>query len=414
MAGPLRILMLIPQLGFGGAEGAFLRLAGQLALEAQVSIAVMDRPYGEPANGDKAWTGLPVVRLDEGIAASQGLISKIRRWWGMLRRLRLLKRQHDVTISFLSGMNLLNALAGEPARTIVSERGSKRHDIGVTPRQRLIWTEVLDRFTYWRAAAVVAASAGLAHEIVSANRWAASRILSIEGTVKSAALVDCADQTVEPDFQALADYETVVAFGRLHVQKGYDLLLSAYALVRAERPRARLLLVGAGPEDANLRAQAAKLGLRIGTPGESVDVIMTGLRQDPLRYLQLGRLFVMPSRYEGLPNALIEALAAGAPILASDCCWGPRSILSGGTLAEGSPLPSLPLPLTHGVLMALPDAPGAVHVWATEIGRMLAEPRRPRPDRSARLATIMRYDIGRTGPMWLDLARDIAAKAGAR
>lgn len=414
MTARLSILMLIPQLGFGGAEGAFLRLARHLASEADVTIAVMDQPYGEPSSSSTAWTDLPVLRLDDGIASGGGLMGKARRWWAMLRCLRSLKRRHDVTISFLSGMNLLNALAGSRARTIVSERGSKRHDVGMNPRQRMIWTRLLDPLIYWRAGCVVAASEGLAHEIVTANPWAASRVLAIEGTVAAAALVDAADLPVEPELQALAECETVVCFGRLHVQKGYDVLLSAFALVRAERPKARLLLIGSGPEEANLRVVAAERGLSIGAAGERFDVILPGLRTNPLRYIRLGRLFALPSRYEGLPNALIEALAAGLPVLASDCPWGPRSILSASGLPYGGEAPTLPASLAHGVLMPLPDAPSAVQVWAGQIAHALAAPRPPRPDRAARLAAIARYDIAQTGPRWLDLARRMTREADQR
>lgn len=414
MTTPIRILMLIPQLGFGGAQGAFLRLTRHLCSEAEVTIAVMGAPYSEPPVPGAAWTELPVLRLDDGLPTRLGLSGKARRWWGMLNRLRSLKRQHDVTISFMSGMNLLNALAGPRARTIVSERGSKRHDSGMTRRQRVIWTRILDPIIYWRAGHVVAASEGLAHEIVTANPWAASRVVAIEGTVEATLLIEAAELPVEPEIQALMDCETVVAFGRLHVQKGFDVLLAAFSRVRAKRPKARLLLIGAGPEEARLRILAKNLGLRVDVAGTDADVILPGLRPNPLRYLQVGRVFVLPSRFEGLPNALIEALATGADILASDCPWGPRSILSAGGLSYEGPTPDLPHALTHGMLMPLPDAPNAVQVWADEIGRALGTPVRPRPSDAERVAAIARYDIALTGPRWLDLARSMTQEAGPR
>lgn len=411
MKAQLRILMLIPQLGFGGAESAFLRLARNLASEADVTLAVMDQPYSEILVSNAATTDLPVIRLDGGLRRRGGVNSKARRWWSMLRRLRALKQQHDVTISFMSGMNLLNALAGSRAQTIVSERGSKRHDIGMTRCRRLIWTRLLDPLIYWRAGRVVAASEGLAYEIVTANPWAAGRVLAIEGTVEATALIDAAELPVEPELQALKNCETVVTFGRLHVQKGFDVLLSAFSRVRAERPLARLLLIGIGPEEARLRVLASDLGLRVDIAGAEADVILLGLRPNPLRYLQVGRLFVLPSRFEGLPNALIEALASGADILASDCPWGPRSILSAGSLSYNVTAPDLPLELTHGVLMPLPDSPNAVQVWADEISRALDAPLRPCPSRADSLAAIARYDIAQTGPRWLDLARSMKKEA---
>ena len=414
MTTPLQILMLIPQLGFGGAESAFLRLARNLALEAKVTIAVMDEPYGERFTLGEALKDLPVLRLDEGLPAGNGWSGKALRWWRMLRRLKSLKRENNVTISFMSGANLLNALAGRRAQTIVSERGSKRYDIGMSPRQRLIWTRLLDPLIYWRSGSIVAASEGLAHEIVTANPWAASRVLAIEGTVDAAGLVDAALLPVEPELEPLIDYDTVVAFGRLHVSKGYDGLLSAFALVRADRPAARLLLIGVGPDEVQLRSLAEDLGLSIDAEGVKADIILPGLRSDPLRYLQLGRVFVLPSRFEGLPNALIEALASGIATLASDCPWGPRSILSAGVLSYDGPAPDLPLALPHGVLMPLPDAPNAVQIWADEIAQALTKPPQPRPSRADRLVAVARYDIARTGPRWLDLARYMSQEAGLR
>ncbi|MDF1776202.1 MAG: glycosyltransferase [Rhizobiaceae bacterium] len=284
----------------------------------------------------------------------------------------------------------------------------------MTRRQRLIWTRLLDPLTYWRSGSVVAASEGLAHEIITANPWAASRVLAIEGTVEAAALVEAAELPVERELQALMDCETVVTFGRLHVQKGYDVLLSAFSRVRAQRPSARLLVIGAGPEEARLRILAGNLGLRVDTAGAEADVILPGLQPNPLRYLQVGRVFVLPSRFEGLPNALIEALASGVDILASDCPWGPRSILSAGGLPYEGLAPDLPLALPHGVLMPLPDAPNAVQVWTEEIARALGTPARPRLCRADRLAAVARYDIARTGPRWLDLARSMTQEAGPR
>lgn len=390
---PLRILMLIPHLGVGGAQGAFLRLARYLAARAQVTVAVMQGDVSEV-------TDLPVFRLDEGGG------SKVRRWWRMLRRLRSLKRQHDVTISFLSGMNLLNALAGQRVRTIISERGSKRHDIGMSKRQRLIWTCLLDPLTYRRAGQVVAASEGLAHEIVTANPWAAGKVISIEGTVKAAALVDESDLPVEPEIEEMVEFETIVTFGRMHVQKRYDFLLQAFARVLSSRPMARLLLIGEGPEKERLQELAAELGLRVGTNASKADVIFTGVKSDPVRYTRIGRVFAFPSLYEGLPNALIEAIAAGVPVLASDCPWGPRSILSGGILGYDREL-SLPTRLAHGTLMPLPDGPNALTIWADELEQAL-ERSKPRVSKQDRLEAIERYDIGQTGPRWLHLAMEMS------
>ena len=397
--GNIKILMLIPHLGVGGAQGAFLRLAEYLAKHANVTIALME--IGAQELGP---VGVPVISLSDASSA----LGKAGRWWGMLQRLRALKRNHDVAISFLSGVNLLNALAGPRHKTLVSERGSKRQDIGMSDRQRMLWTRILDPLTYWLSGRVVAASKGLAYEIVCANPWTADRVGAIEGTVKAAQLVDSADLPVEPAIERLAEFETLVAFGRLHVSKGYDFLMRVFAELRAARPRARLLLIGDGPEDARLREIAEGLGLRCSGPDDDGDVIFTGVRSDPLRYARIGRVFVLPSRFEGLPNALIEALAAGVPVMASDCHWGPRSILSEGQLVYGKDDPLLPAKLKHGVLMPVPESPDAFSSWVQELGRMLEAPR-TRLDRNERFRVAARYDIATTGPIWLRVAKEVAS-----
>lgn len=395
----LRILMLIPHLGVGGAQGAFLRLAEFLAGEADVTIAAMHH-----VDNTEVAAGIPVLSLTD-THAPRG---KVWRWWDMWRRVRALKREHDLAISFLSGVNLLNALAGPRHKTIVSERGSKRHDIGMTDFQRALWTLILDRLTYWRSARVVAASEGLAYEIISANRWATGRVVAIEGTVRAGQLVEAADGPLEPEIEALAEFETVVTFGRLHIGKGYDFLLKAFAQVRATRPRARLLIIGDGPKAARLREIGANLGLRCGKPSDDAEVIFAGMQPEPLRYVRLGRVFALPSRYEGLPNALIEALATGVPVLASDCPWGPRSILSEGSLDYKQGDPTLPCKLAHGTLMPLPEAPNALSLWVRELNRAL-ETRQPRINRDERLRLTSRYDIESTGPVWLEHARQLVA-----
>ena len=400
------ILMLIPHLGRGGAESAFLRLAGYLARHTKVTIALMapDSGIGD-AEALTPLPELPIILLDGTSEPRRTLVSKAARWFRMWRRVRSLKRDCDTAISFLSGANLLNALSGPRYKTIVSERGSKRFDIGMADYPRALWTRFLDPLTYWRATKVVAASEGLSAEITLANPWTSRRVVAIEGTVESTRLLDAADLPVEADLAWLADSETIVSFGRFHVQKGYDFLIHSFSCVRATRPRARLLLVGDGPEAPRLRAMAAELGLSYGGAESKSDVVFLGMRQDPARYVRLGRVFVLPSRYEGLPNALIEALATGIPIIASDCPWGPRAILSGVSTDNQHEKIHVPVRLSYGLLMPTPDAPGALATWVEEIGKALDAPV-ARLGRDERLRAISRFDIERTGPVWLELIEE--------
>ena len=103
----------------------------------------------------------------------------------------------------------------------------------------------------------------------------------------------------------------IVGAGRLTHQKGFDVLFRAFAMARARRPM-RLVILGKGPEQLRLQALAERLGIE-------ADVLLQGHVGNPLPYLHRAALFVLPSRWEGLSNALLEALASGVPIVATRC-----------------------------------------------------------------------------------------------
>lgn len=114
----------------------------------------------------------------------------------------------------------------------------------------------------------------------------------------------------------------VMGAGRLEPVKGFDTLVGAFARLRRSRP-ARLVLVGEGGQRGRLEAQARRLGVHD-------DVLMPGWVPDAWNWIARADVFALPSRREGMPNALIEALALGRPIVAADCQSGPREALGDG------------------------------------------------------------------------------------
>ncbi|MDB5350590.1 MAG: glycosyltransferase [Planctomycetota bacterium] len=114
-----------------------------------------------------------------------------------------------------------------------------------------------------------------------------------------------------------------VAFvGRLAPEKGLNVLVDAWPLVLGDRPAARLTLIGEGPERVHLQAQIASLGI-----GDAV--LLAGPHPDPAALLCDSRLFVLPSREEGMSIALLEAMALGMPIVATDIP-GNRGLMTDG------------------------------------------------------------------------------------
>ncbi|MEZ5904902.1 MAG: glycosyltransferase [Geminicoccaceae bacterium] len=142
----------------------------------------------------------------------------------------------------------------------------------------------------------------------------------------------------------------IVAAGRLTPSKDFPNLLEAMALLRRRRDLA-LVILGEGPERPALDALVQKLGL-------TADVWLAGFQANPYRFFSRAAVFVLPSRREGLPTVLIEAMACGCPIVSTDSPHGPREILADGRFGHLVPMGEPP---------ALADA----------IGRMLDQPTAP-------------------------------------
>lgn len=109
--------------------------------------------------------------------------------------------------------------------------------------------------------------------------------------------------------------------GRLAPEKGFDLLLEAYARIAGSHPGWSLTILGEGPERRRLESIVRAFGL-------AGRVSMPGRIEDPQGQLADAHAFALPSRYEGFPNALLEAMACGLPVVAFDCPSGPAEIVT--------------------------------------------------------------------------------------
>ena len=114
----------------------------------------------------------------------------------------------------------------------------------------------------------------------------------------------------------------VLSVGRLAPVKDHATLLRAFSRVVDSRP-ARLIILGEGPERRNLTKVAERLGI-----SQCLD--LPGFQVNPFAYMSRSRVFVLSSRFEGLPTVLIEAMASGTPVVSTDCRSGPREILQDG------------------------------------------------------------------------------------
>jgi glycosyltransferase involved in cell wall biosynthesis len=150
-----------------------------------------------------------------------------------------------------------------------------------------------------------------------------------------------------PDSPTDDRYHTVVCVSKLRYEKGLDVLLQAWNLVHQQLPEARLILVGSGPLQAQLTQMAEALGI-----SESVE--FAGLQSDVPAQFHRGTIAVLPSRWEGMPNALLEAMASGMACVATRVSGSEDLIQSGvnGLLVEPEDYPAM----AEALLTLLRDA----------------------------------------------------------
>lgn len=289
-----RILLLIKGLGVGGAE----RL-----LEAAVPHLDRDRfdyhiayllPWKNALVPAFEAAGVPVHCLDMRFPADP---RPLRRLIGLLRRERI-----DLVHAHLP-------VAGVCARIAARWVGGPRvvyteHNV---PDRYSLPTRVLNRRTYRMNTVVVAVSDEVRRAV---EPYANGRpaIVTVQNAVDADALaaLPVERDAVRREFGFSPDSLLVTTVGNMTPKKGHTFLLAAAAQVLAKHPTARFLLVGLGPLADELKAEAARLGL-------DGRFVFTGFRADAVRLVAASDIFVLSSLHEGLPVALLEAMALGKP-----------------------------------------------------------------------------------------------------
>lgn len=173
------------------------------------------------------------------------------------------------------------------------------------------WRLYLTRFIYRFADAVIAQTEEMADELTFYFRIQKQRIHCIPNPIDVTYIEECLADAVSPfDNESI----NVVAVGRLHPLKGFDVLIEAIALARAEEPRLSLHILGGDHEGNRTRLEQRAEAL-----GVKDRVHFHGFTENPYPYYKFCDLFVLSSRYEAMPNVLLESLFLGKPVVVTRC-----------------------------------------------------------------------------------------------
>lgn len=321
-SGPSPIAFFLPTLRGGGAERVAVNLV-QGITERGVPVDVVLAS----AEGDL------LSQLPSSVRVVDCRARRVLASLGPLARY-LRRERPRVLISSMNHANLVSlwaaGLSGRRTPVLVTVHNtlstSTTHQGRVA---RNLWPVLLRRF-YPRAAGIVAVSRGAADDLVRETGIPAERVRVIYNPVITPGLLAMAGQTPDHPWFGPDRPPVVLAVGRLTRQKDFPTLLRAFAEVRRQR-LTRLIILGEGEDRPSLLQLAAELGV-------SEDVALPGFRDNAPAFMARSALFVLSSAWEGLPTVLIEALAAGTRVVATDCPSGPREILRDGRLGALVPV----------------------------------------------------------------------------
>ncbi len=360
-----RVLLLCPDFGYGGAERSFAKVAALLSRHFEVTCVAFNN------NIDQVYEIKCKVELLDGRALRFSISRFLARVW----RMRSLVKRHnaDVSLSFLEGADYVNFFSGAHRR-LASIRGSKTTDTEIVGLKGLLRRAMM-RFIYPRMDGVIPASHGLGKEMTSVFGVPAAKVFPIMNFYDLDEIKQEASASLpESIASAFAMNQVWCHVGRLHPQKNQEFLIRLLKKSRPTHPRSRLALVGDGPQSEALKDLCDQLGLSFSVcQGNEIDsdadVWFMGYQRNPHVFLAKSELFLFPSLHEGFPNALVEAMACGVPVIAADCIAGPAEILDvervqGQTMVMGR----------GGILVKMPDSNDSFHFdnWMAAIDVALA------------------------------------------
>ncbi len=329
-----KVFLLIKGLGFGGAE-RLLQLGlphwDREQFDYEVGYLL---PWKDALVPAFQQAGIPVHCLNHRHAYDLRVVQRLAR---LLRQ-----RQVDLLHVHLPYTGSVGRLASKLAPVK-----------GVVYTEHNVW-ERLNRFTYmanrwtygWNDA-VIAVSNEVEHSIRAHYKVNGKPSLrTIQNGVDVDQLIESSQghQGVRAEFGIPAHHRLVIHVGSFLPKKRHTDLLAAAQIALRQDPAITFLLVGYGPLEAEIKAQARELGL-------TDRVVFTGMRADAPRLIAAADLFVLPSQYEGLPISLLEAMALGRPVVASSVGGVPEVITDGveGLLVE----PLKPEQLAEKILLVL-------------------------------------------------------------
>ena len=317
-----RVALFLPSLAGGGAERRILNLATEFSRKgypADIVVAKAEGAYLKSVPADVRLVDLHASRPFTAIPALVRYLSS---------------EQPRALLATITSANIAaiwaSQLASSKTRCVVCEASSLSNELHHTSAHNRLLTPILIRRFFPKAHAIVGVSEGVADDLSRVTGIPRRSIRVIYNPVVSFDLVARSAEKASHPWLSNGSTPVIVGMGRLTRQKDFETLIRAFAKVRKLIP-SKLIILGEGEDRPLLEKLLGDLAIH-----EHVD--LHGFAANPYPILARASLFVLSSRWEGLPWVLIEALACGTKVVSTDCPSGPREILADGAFGQLCPV----------------------------------------------------------------------------
>lgn len=307
-----RIAFFLPNLHGGGAERVAVNLLKGLTEQAIGLDLVLAKAEGPYLSEVPATVNIIDLNASGVMRAVPGLAQYLR------------QNRPDALIAHLEHANVAAVFAKQLSRT-ATRVVLVEHENFTASQPRVLRGKLVPLFMRWvypQADAIVSVSQGIATDLQTQLRLSATQVSTIYNPVVDRTLLTKAAAPLSHPWFQPGSPPVFLSVGRLTEQKRFTTLIQAFAGLRQQQA-ARLIILGEGEERPVLEAEIQRWGLE-------ADVALPGFVDNPYAYMRQASAFVLSSRWEALPTVLIEAMACGCPVVATDCPFGPQEILAAG------------------------------------------------------------------------------------
>lgn len=312
------LVLLIPSLKRGGAERVVSRLSKILKDDFNLRIVLFD---GSSIDYE---TECEITVFNEK-AESNNILSKTLKSYKRIIKYKKFKKNNeiDITYSFGNTANIVNIFSGYSDYKISSVRGFGNLKLTDNTLKGFIYRN-LTKYTLKKSDLIISVSEKIKYVLQERFNIDSKKVEVIYNGYNVDEIEMLSNQDISLEEESWIQGKFVyISMGTYRVEKGYENLLNSFAEVNKSNLNTGLIIIGKGSEK-----EKSKLENLIQKLGLNDQVLLTGFTNNPYKYLAKSNCFVLSSRTEGFPNAMVEAMACGLPVISTDCNTGPREILS--------------------------------------------------------------------------------------